>query len=787
MANYTGPKTQLEADKAARERLKEELLLTSEIHEAAEKQESLTKKLSEAEDTLSEALKKLHDAARSGEYGADEMKKFEQTVAKATAEQAKAQRAVMENEDKTKELNEKLSGANYALSMFGITAENSSIVLRDMANSVTKFFAGKQLSEYARELFGRAYSTINMLMKEGYSADSAGGLTKKYMQEFQDAAIVGHEKFGESVSELAKLYRNYDDPLNSEGLASTVAHTAKLFQMSSADAAAFVSNLNRFGGMSAEDAEGFMDKLFSGSKVTSLMGEQMASIKDDMHKFGLGSEKADNSFISMLQTSERLGVNIGNVVKSLDKFTDFKEAMSEAVNLSRIGSTVSPLQLMAAGMGSAPATESLINTAMMEVGSMMTANGNISQAGRFTAQQWAGTLGMSETDIIRAAERSKQPGGGSPAEELKKIKEQNIKAATIREQTNELLTRILLIAEPVISWLIAFFKKAEPILKGITTLLAIIAGTLATLLNVAIAIKTAQVVGNAVRQGGRTFLSNAFGGLFGRGGGANPGSPGITTPGTNPQGTNLRQTGPPGRGGLLGVSAKSMLQAAAAAVLFAGAIWVLAKALQEFNTVEGTSLLKLAGALVILMITMNTVGAMAASTSLNLTAAALAIAMFGAALIPMALALMMIGTVNGDNLLKLALALPILAIGIAALALSGMSLLSFGGLGLIGILAAVGTVATLGAIAGKYSEPIVNLAEGINLLADAMERLNSISISDAKFDAMEGQLKRLSKIKIEGAATAEADVGQPLLINQTITMDARKVGEAMYEYNIKRT
>jgi hypothetical protein len=743
-----------------RKRAIEELELTQQFHEAMDEQAKLIKKIEKAQ----------QDIAAAGMDATDEM----------YANLAKHQKQLAKEEQSAKEAIEKLDDTNYALSLFGITAENATQKLKDFANSIQKFFAGKTLGEAAKELFTNTYSTMNKIIGEGYSTSAAGDLSGKYMSEFTSgAAIVGHEKFGESVSELAKLYRSYDDPLNMKGLTSAVAHTAKMFSMTSADAAAFMSNLNRFGGMSAEDAEGFANRLLNSGQVTSLMGEQMSSIKDDMHKFNLGADGANDAFVSMLTTSSKLGVNIGNIVKSLDKFTDFKEAMTEAVDLSRIGSTVSPLQLMAAGMGSAQATESLMTSAMSDIGSMMSATGNISQEGRFKAQRWGQTLGMSETELIRAAQLSKASGGKSSAvEELKNIREQNLRAATLREQTNELLVSILSNLEPVIKTLTSFLKKNEPWLKHVLVLLtAGFAGVVAGL-NVLAGILTYKTLtgGGGVMNVGRGFLSK-----FGLGAAA-----------ASPAGGGL----PAGGGGGAGrfgsffgkmPSASSMLQTAAAAVVFAGAIWVLAKALQQFNSVEWKSLGKAALALVGLMGVMFMMGVFVSAFGWLLLGGAAAIAAFGFALMPLAWALQMFGSVSGSAIKELAEALPALAWGIGLLAGAGALFALGGPLAAIGLFMALGTVVALGAIASKYSGPIVTLAEGINLLADAMGRLNSISISDAKFDKIEGQLNRLSKIKIEGAASAEADLGQPLLISQTINMDARKVGEAMYEYNIKRS
>ncbi len=217
-----------------------------------------------------------------------------------------------------------------------------------------------------------------------------------------------------------------------------------------------------------------------------------------------------------------------------------------------------------------------------------------------------------------------------------------------------------------------------------------------------------------------TFLKNMgmdtskLGGLFSK---LNPGNlfKGMPTPDFNFKGKSgaappTPTPTPSGDGptkAMGGINATSLLKGAAAMLVMAAALFVFAKALQEFNTVEPESLLKAAGALLILgaalyglsvllaplaasgILYMVAAGMMAMGAAVFLVGAGMklfseGVATLGGALPNMVKPLMQLSQINFLPILGLAAALGVLAVALLAVSVAGlMALPILAGIGLI--------------------------------------------------------------------------------------------------------
>jgi hypothetical protein len=142
------------------------------------------------------------------------------------------------------------------------------------------------------------------------------------------------------------------------------------------------------------------------------------------------------------------------------------------------------------------------------------------------------------------------------------------------------------------------------------------------------------------------------------------------------------------RSGVGGMKPKDMMKAAFAVVLLAGAMWIAAKAFQEFAEVEWPAVALGLGAIFGLML----IAKIMSKGSTNMIIGAAAIAILGVALIPAAYAFSLLAGVDPKSMINFAASLIVLAAGVFAFgfALSnpiGLALFSAGiiGLSLLGI------------------------------------------------------------------------------------------------------
>jgi hypothetical protein len=160
-----------------------------------------------------------------------------------------------------------------------------------------------------------------------------------------------------------------------------------------------------------------------------------------------------------------------------------------------------------------------------------------------------------------------------------------------------------------------------------------------------------------------------------------------------------------------------MIQGAAALLIAAAALWVIAKALQEFNTVDWPSLAKAALALLGITVVLTVLGKMTG----NLIAGAAAMVIMGAALWVFAKSLQEFNTVDWSSLPKAALALVVLTaamFGLGALISTGLGAALFV-FGVLGFIALGGALIVLGA-------GLMSIGKGVKIVSELTAPLTSL-------------------------------------------------------------
>jgi hypothetical protein len=322
--------------------------------------------------------------------------------------------------------------------------------------------------------------------------------------------------------------------------------------------------------------------------------------------------------------------------------------------------------------------------------------------------------------------------------QLKDLKKEEIDALIQREKTsaeeakNAMSTREMFTAlsNQLMSTLLPIMEALDPILRSIVSTLGtfIKDNPILSALTVGLGIVIGKVaewymkgyhlgLGFNAATGGKGFLGSlkgVFGKLFGKSGavGAGAGVADMVTSKSgkayaadSPQGKMIRTKGgtsPLGEQSDImkkgGMNASSMLKGAAAVLVLSAALFVFAKALQEFDKLEGGwgTLVTASASLLILSGGLFLVGKIMDKATGSIIKGSLAILILGAALIPFAYAMSLLSDVGVGTMLGAALALGAFALVAGIMGAAIVPIL----LGSVAILALSGALAVFGLAMG---------------------------------------------------------------------------------------
>ncbi len=172
------------------------------------------------------------------------------------------------------------------------------------------------------------------------------------------------------------------------------------------------------------------------------------------------------------------------------------------------------------------------------------------------------------------------------------------------------------------------------------------------------------------------------------------------------------------------IDMKKILQGAAALLVLSGALWVSAKAFQEFGKVTWDGVLKGTAALGVLVGGLYAIGKVMDQNADKILKGSLAIAAIGAALLPAAYAFDMFGDVNWGGLL-----FGITALGAFTVAIMAIGAIMKSGVGAVALLAGAAAIAVLGValVPAAYAMDIMSGA--FATFTDALNTLEWESIA----------------------------------------------------------
>jgi hypothetical protein len=610
------------------------------------------------------------------------------------------------------------------------TAEQQlTINLKQQNNTFTKVKAileGPVMSEFVKLANGLKNLTDSIYKTQqrfGVSFDTAASLYKDTLiasvKSFVSTAT-GKGPFVSQEEILAagqSFTKQFGTVLQPEEM-NRIAREAKALGVSSD---VYVNAKRAFLGTGNEEATR-MRAMSEFAKNGLSAGQAIQFAADNADLLAVAGEKYSDSLFRAAAESKKIGVNLRDIEKFANSVVgDFEGSLENFAELSALGVEMDFNKI---AQVSATGTTDELQNLLKEQLSMSGITGEQLQRNRQVRLALTQTTGFDEATILRLAgvvEKSKEAT----------LDEKQLSA--LNENTTALL------------------KFAEP-LGALGGIFSSVVGTLLTVVTAASAIYQA-ILNNRLQKiiTGPLTSGGAGGGLV------PPAIPGTKIPPTPPTGGGAALGG--AAQGASKFSVSSVLQGAAAMLVVAASVYVLAKGLQQFSTVNLADMGKAAAALIVLA-----GGAFALSfIAPQVFTGSLAIAALGASIIPFAAAIrfMAPGLPALSQFITTLSQLKLEQVGILALlgpALSSMAvgLIAVGGAALVAApgLAVLGGLQKLGLLP-TFNAPAAGNPVGstttVDTTATATKTTNSIDTSklEAKLDKLINTMKTM-KVEMNG-------------------------------------
>lgn len=659
--------------------------------------------------------------------------------------------------ERMKDLIERLTGREFNLTFRKILKEGIPIIgIKSITDTISELAVAIYNLErsLAREMGLTGVDRMNVLTK-----------INREIQEGFDIAGTSIDRIYESYTALYNRFRDFTGPLQDRGMLAITAAMADRFGMAMEAAAEVSWQLNR-SGFSPDQTEK-MFNYFEGMNVsTQLIGEQIAGISDHMYKINLRSDEQIKRFQTMVGEAAKLGINLGKAMDTMDSLRNMSEAMQAAVEMSRWGLRVAPTQLMGAAMSADPM--SALRPVLEQISKHTDPDGRLTHVGIQMADKLGPIIGMDRKEIADVMMRM-QKNQLTIDEEVsfRKVQERSMR---FQERFQRSVDRALFRLVPI-------FEKLLPIVEFLADHAdKILIGILAVVSFMHLAWAKEKIILMAQLAKERWLASMA---LF-RGGTPEAAAGEAMTRSERAMQQPRNIKGRFAKKGMGFPAAGQILATGAALIMFAGAMFILAKAYQEFNTVKlegfiaGTAaMFAMIGAAAIL----SYFSPLALATSVALIAlggalylSSMAFEKFSKALEPLLHA----------DLIKLGVGLGAIGIGLGVLT-AGKILSLFS---TAGIFVFAAQIHLLGKVAERYTDPIVDLANAFDLMAASLERIERVSqgIKSIDFDEMTRKISRASNELHARRADliGGTDTGVPLQNLIRIDIDGRKVADAIH-------
>ena len=688
---------------------KEEAEVMRGVVESTSQLQGLQQKLAETGPEELEVQQSIRDSYQAKQQEIIDNIASQRAMGKLTDGQARALLAIIDSESKNLAIAEK-----YAT----VSKETKDIIQGqiDVYKGIGKTIRGilgtaKVLSSTVGGVLGAGF------IGAGYAAEALGK-TVREMGGYMGSTTVSVTALGtifpsavESAKGLSREFGGLKDvsmqtQLNTNLMATNMG-------ISGDEAASLTGNFARLNGGSAQLAEDMAES-------TKQLALQNGLVPSDVMKDVAGSSKAFAEFGKKggknigeaAVAAGKLGVNMNALTNVTDRLLDFESSINDELELgAMLGKNLN------------------LNNARS-----LAYNGQIGDAVKETLNQLGGIDAFNKMDVFQKRKAAQLLG--LSVEEFQKM-------ATNSDKLNSDGTMQLSTFESWSQSLSAFASgPLGSVLKGFgSSLIAV--GQMGAGLNTlginmgGIVKSSAQFLANIVKAGASKVMS-----MFGKGGPADSVSQfaggsfskgkemlknklaGKTpaeapAPDSAPQVDNANKFGK--------IKSGDLIKGAAALLILAAALWVSAKAFQEFATVKwedvGKGLVGLVGLAAIAYILSKVEG--------DMIQGAIAIAILGAALIPFAFALSLLGNVNMDSVLAAGAGLVIFSaaiFGLGAIMMSGVGALLFGA-GIVALIAMGAAMIILGTGLTFAANGFNAISGVLPNIVDQMSQLSQINFS----------------------------------------------------------
>jgi len=545
---------------------------------------------------------------------------------------------------------------------------------------------------------------------------------------FDDAA--------DTLSTMAKLSGDVNKATFGAQLNTNVLATS--LGIGGAEAATLVNAFGNLQGASQGVGENMVSAVANTARMNGVLPAQvMQDIAASSEEMALYSKGTGENFAAAAIQAAKLGVSIGTTAKIADNLLDFESSIEKELEASA---------LLGRDLNLTKARE-------------LAYADDIEGATRETLAAVGGIDEFNKMDVYQ--KRAVAEALGVSVGELKQMvaNQENLNTSTGKLEkgfgiVNDYLRAI-------------GDKFGGPIASGIT----FFAGEMIRAKMAAAAMKGESMLGSLVPKG----IKNLFGG----GAKAAAGAGGAASAATNTASGGVtdisKQTETVSKGS--NFNANNMLKGAAAILILAAALWVAAKAFQEFATVKwedvGKGLAGIAGLAAIAYILGKVQG--------DMISGALAVAILGVALIPFAYAMSLIAGLNWEAVGAAAMGLVLFSaavFGLGALMMSGVGAVVFGA----GLLALVGlgvAMAILGAGLVSVASGFTGISGSLPTILESISQLATLDLAPiyslaTALDALASSLTRIGVAGVLALPTLNA-VKELSVANSA---EAQKNGEA---------
>lgn len=610
----------------------------------------------------------------------------------------------------------------------------------------------------------------------------------------------------ENIESFKALYSQFRTTNFDLGLVSATSKISALYGLTEDSAAEIAFSLNKYAGMGEGGIGNFMEGVSLSAAQAGLssydIASNMASSAKYMYRFTLDTKKGGDNFKRMLVYSTKIGQTVGEMTTAMDEFRTIPGAIQGSVTASLAGLNIGATELMVSARGEDKTV--LYGRIMDHLSKMTDKQGRLSNIGYDMATQLGPMINMSNEEIQRALVIMNAPlsdlGKSYIANDQRLAKQQDIMTKlentmynmfnVIQPAANTLLS--------ILEWVTDHTKTTKALLLGSAAFWAwskaggtikSVAGGISKwggMSGSLAALRDKGYGGGMGKAGtmGRFKYMMGLGGVEGTGG-ANRRGRGPNIPGGGrgrggvPSGPPRRPDGTFGTGlspKQMAAQSKQMLAGAVGMLAFAGAMWILSKALNNFNTVDWDSVKKAGLVMVGFSLSMIGIGYTLKANYQSLLALSVAMVAVGVGMMGIGVAAKLLGE---TDLVNVGAGLIALSAGMLALMGVGALMVASGGLGAVfagvGVASLVVTLMAIGEAALKYAAPIETMANAMAVLAAAMLALTEVGPVDVNFDADKKSLNNLERGSLLLAGTNAAAKSETIDNTITLNVDGEKL------------